>query len=122
MLRMATHTNHQNRTNMITRETPAPIDEKNVVTDWIDDVFDDKFSIHSSDGKYYVGTLRDIPLVARVCYNSILWETPYGSVSDLAGLHEDLLDLDLEGEGMKITYHLRDNRLVQSFYFEETIM
>lgn len=55
-----------------TKLIPAPIDEKNITTDWIEDIFE--FSSCAQNGNKYVGFINDAPVMCVVEGNSLIWK------------------------------------------------
>lgn len=50
----------------------APVDNKNISTDWIEEVFDNFDCIEI--GSQYVGFVNDVPAWCKINDNSIKWE------------------------------------------------
>jgi hypothetical protein len=72
---------------------PAPIDEKNVCTDWIADVFD--FSDCTINGNEAVGFINGAPVYLTWSGNSMYWSAVTHSVNDYA---ETIVELKLRLE------------------------
>ena len=53
---------------------PAPIDNKNVMTDWIEEIFDFQTAVRRK--KTMVGFIADEPAVARWNDNVLIWTFP----------------------------------------------
>lgn len=63
-------------------KTPAPIDGKNVCTDWIADVFDS--SDCTINGNEAVGFIKGAPVYLTWSGNSMCWSVVTHSVNDYA--------------------------------------
>lgn len=50
---------------------PAPIDGKNIMTDWIEEMFD--FQCATSNGKIYLGFVQDLPIRCDIIGNELWW-------------------------------------------------
>jgi len=51
---------------------PAPIDGKNITTDWIEEIFDGQCS--TSNGKTYLGFVKDLPIRCDIIENALCWQ------------------------------------------------
>ena len=110
---------------METKPIPAPIDEKNVTTDWIEMLFDDLNCV--CGGKHndmYIGFRDDVPLLAKISGNTICWrfltDLPDYNLNQLQfSLVDDLAALDADDENLISPCEIRDNGVViQKFYFK----
>lgn len=100
------------------RKIPAPIDEKNVCTDWLDSVFDGVNMIQN--GRQAVGFINDAPIYVYWSYNTITWRCVEGGGDYEAIIREiksrlsefEDPDSDLFSECYTIGH-----AVVQNFYF-----
>lgn len=70
---MAHRTFNQNITNM-SKLIPAPIDGKNVMTDWIEEIFDEHSCIvGGKQGEIRMGFVDNRPVTCFVSGNAIFW-------------------------------------------------
>ena len=105
---------------MSTKRFPAPLDEKNVMTDWIEECFDN-YGDCTCNGSRIVGFINNAPVYAIYYDNVIKWtilETfnPQDTMNVLLNRldeHEDP-DSALYSERM-----IDENVLYQSFFFKE---
>ena len=68
--------------------TPAPLDEKNVTTDWIDDIFDD--SSCTCNGSTYTGFVKDSVCSCLVGSNTIIWKIDKDYAKDAMQSYKEL--------------------------------
>ena len=53
---------------------PAPLDEKNLTTDWIEEVFDDyRCSCGGKRNNLYTGIVEDCPVSCLITCNRVMW-------------------------------------------------
>ena len=105
----------------------APIDEKNVCSDWIEDVFDEYTTIHAEKrGKNtFVGFVSDCVCICSYSFgnNTLKWQIVADRKEDaeraIKTLFNRLQDYDKEGEPLQTEYTTEDNTLYQSFFFVE---
>lgn len=100
---------------------PMPVDDKHVMTDWIDDVFDGHYSqrCNGKHGNFIIGIYKDRPTLATISGNAITWQILGCHQTMHAELCDDIQSIGLEGNGLKIEYEIKDDRLVQKFYLTE---
>lgn len=104
---------------------PAPIDEKNVTTDWIEELFDDYSCIWGGkSGGVAIGFRDDHPFMASVSDNTIVWRfMAEVSLPEMTSLQERLVDdlasWEAGNEDLLSPCEIRDNGVViQKFYFK----
>ena len=62
---------------------PAPLDEKNVTTDWIEMVFDDyNCTCGGHKDRSYVGFVNECAVLARIHNNSLWWNIMHWKYND----------------------------------------
>ena len=83
---------------------PAPIDGKNVSTDWIQDVFDNQSCVCNRD--MMIGFINDAPMLVTWSSNILLWKFP------IATSIEDSGDLAVLRDRLKIYEEDPDNKFV----------
>lgn len=105
----------------------APIDEKNVCSDWIEGVFDyncgytEKRSTHK-----YCGYFGSDDVLVECSYtfgnNTLKWVI-YSNGEKLVSAKKELLstlkEIDKESETLLCDYEIENNEVYQSFYFAE---
>lgn len=100
---------------------PAPIDNKNVMEDWIEDVFDTCGCV--TDGKTAVGFIDHSPCIAAWSYNSIVWYFPLlNKIEDtpqLKELQNRLKQYEDKNSELVIKNTLTCNILYQQFYWNK---
>ena len=106
---------------------PAPLDEKNIVTDWIEDVFDYQTAV--SNNGIYLGFVDDIPMRCDIMGNKAHWMIAFGGYVSLSedarrsALNElkrrlQVIDQDNEDNGIVVDYNdIVLVGIIQSFYF-----
>lgn len=102
---------------------PAPIDDKNIMTDWIEEIFD--FDCAASNGETYLGFVEGKPIRCDIIGYQLWWRFLDNSASDCApAMHElieRLKDKDEADEKHRIytEYQRSDSgtALWQSFYW-----
>lgn len=100
------------------KRTIAPIDEKNVTTDWIGDVFD--ASDYTQDGKRIVGFVGNFPMLVAWSGNNIVWQAIRGGENCLDVLEKRLaLFDDADSNVYSERNRVGENLILQSFYFRE---
>ena len=106
---------------------PAPIDDKNITTDWIEEIFD--FDCAASNGKTYLGFINGLPIKADIKDHQIYWSLLSSHVCFESPSEEEVKDMIAERN--KRLRYLDDNKrihvdyrymhggttLVQSFYW-----
>lgn len=55
---------------------PAPLDEKNVTTDWIEELFDDQSALYSKGKR--LGFMAGAVMQAEWYFNVLMWKVLYG--------------------------------------------
>lgn len=114
-----------------TDRTPAFIDEKDVTTDWIEEVFENYMCCCGGKrGNIYTGIVEECPVSCMVRENNIVWHVdPHiGGVPNAGHAYcslvkrlKELFDEDTDS-GLVVEYDdsMKDGYfLVQSFYFKE---
>ena len=105
------------------KRIPAPIDGKNVCTDWIDSIFDkDSFA---RDVRTIVGYIKHCVVKVSWCYNKITWEVSKdisdGNTTEAYMILEDRLNKaeSEEQEIYSVIQHGETGRLqiIQTFFF-----
>lgn len=108
------------------RLIPAPVDDKNITTDWIEEVFDDQSALRSKHG--FMGFIADVGVVCYINGNKLQWMLIHGGYHDsendrrkaLDTLYKRLQEKDKDNEEYDITteyYRIGLIGLSQSFYF-----
>lgn len=100
---------------------PAPIDNKNVVQDWIEEIFDYQTCIWG-EKKSAIGYVHGQPVMAAWSENNLLWkfmeEKTIEDSDHLAVLKDRLNDAhDPDGELVE-TFKVLGNILWQKFYWK----
>ena len=101
---------------------PAPVDDKNVSTDWIEDIFDDCAGVllyHT-----YVGVIAERLVTVQWDSNTITWQVipndglNFGDAYFL--LNERLTKYDNDDERLLVEYdRSRPATIIQRFYWKE---
>ena len=99
-------------------KTKAIIDEKNVTTDWIGEVFD--FADYTQDKKCMVGFVEHFPVLVAWNENDIVWQAILGGGNCLDVLEKRLAlfedeDSNIYSERKRVA----SNLILQSLYFKE---
>ena len=114
-----------------TKQIPAPIDEKNITTDWIEYIFDSGCTNGGPKDKWYVGFVDSYIASARIINNKLIWrlhKATVGFVSwqdALAALLKRLKDYDKScdeaGSNVYCEYKVEEDSttIVQKFYFKQ---
>jgi hypothetical protein len=100
---------------------PAPLDGKNVTTDWIEGIFDDQNCVEKKDCA--VGFIQDQPVLVAWNGNSILWkftelETIEGSIP-LAVLKDRLKRFNDPERDLVDEFHIIRNILLQKIFWKD---
>lgn len=111
----------------ISRKEVAPIDEKNVCSDWVSDVFDECTTVHTEKrGKNtFVGFVSDCVCICSYSFgnNTLKWQIIADRKEDtesaIKTLSNRLQEYDKENETLQTEYTTEGNTLYQSFYFVE---
>ena len=100
---------------------PAPIDNKNVTTDWIEDVFDNQSCIWG-ENKSAVGYINEEPVIAAWDRNLLLWQfSLITSLEDSISLSilKDRLNAAHDPDGDLVEdLKVVGNLLMQKFYWK----
>lgn len=114
---------------MKTKLIPAPIDEKNVTTDWIESVFDGWHCITGGrHNEIYAGFVDNRPVTCFINGNTILWHIEkylcgvYVLKDTYAKLLRHLKTLDEETPDIVVEYDTSMQEelvILQSFFFKE---
>ena len=112
------------------KKVPAYIDEKNVTTDWIEDIFDNwNCTCGGEHSDYYTGFINDCVVIAQVHRNELRWQisSAFWCEDEIDSVYEELLkrlkvydgvpNSNIECEYWELLRH--DGYLVQSFYFKD---
>ena len=94
---------------------PAPIDEKNVTTDWLEYIFD--FADFVCNGDVLLGFVGGKPVMATVDYNTVTWQ--FINDGDTSELKTRLLGHDDDNDDLLCRYEEGEGRIKQSFFFSE---
>ena len=99
---------------------PAPVDNKNVATDWIEDIFDFQTCVRNK--KTAVGFIADEPAIVSWADNVILWSfplvvSPIFGTARLEELKKRLKIYDDENPELVTDYEVVGNLLMQKFYW-----
>lgn len=111
---------------------PAPIDEKNITSDWIDCIFDscDRI-VGGKHSDIYTGFVADLPTNCFINGNAVLWHIDkfHCGVFQLKDAYNELLkrlkaldDVDDESTGIVVKYDTSMKEeliLMQQFFFKE---
>ena len=116
------------------KKVPAYIDEKNVTTDWIEEVFDDHQCVCGGNcGCTFVGFVNSCVVLANVSRNHIGWQIVQGQYTEsevketydiLIERLKELDDPDNDNIGIYCEYYellKHDGFVEQSFYFKEEV-
>lgn len=99
---------------------PAPIDEKNVTSDWIEDVFDNQSCVWG-EKKSAVGYIDKQPVVAAWSENMLIWGFPITKNLEnsvhLAILRDRLERWDEDNRFIE-HFNVVGNMLIQKFYWK----
>lgn len=102
---------------------PAYIDDKNITTDWIEEIFDGQCA--TSNGKIYLGFVKNRPIRCDIIGYQLWWRFLNNSASDCAPAMHELIERlkakdDLDEEHRIYTQYRRSDSkttLWQSFYW-----
>ena len=98
---------------------PAPIDNKNILTDWIEFVFDGYNMIcGGKKDNIYMGFVDNIPCIGKIYYNTIEWKL----VCDKPIYHKlevVLNSFENDEDGVFSDIEVTEDGILQSFYFTE---
>ena len=115
--------NYLKTTMTMNKPIPAPIDNKNVMRDWIEEIFDLCNCVW--DGNKYVGFVKGSVCCCTYSENIIFWKIieEFSKCAQLSydELKRRLHELDND-EGLVIKYHesqKHEYQLVQMFYFKD---
>ena len=105
------------------KKIPAPIDEKNVTTDWLESIFD--YDCFARDVRTMIGIIKHCVVKVSWDYNRITWEISKdistGDTIDAYMILEERLKAAESGEQniFSIIQHGESGRLqiVQTFFF-----
>lgn len=100
---------------------PAPIDNKNVMKDWIEEIFDYQTCIWG-EKRCAIGFIHEQPVFAFWSNNVLTWKfTEEKSILDsdhLAILKDRLKDHHDPDGSLEETFRVVDNMLMQRFYWK----
>ena len=93
----------------------APIDGKNVSSDWIEDVFEGNYAYN---GYTYLGFVKDSPVMAEIEGNTITWRwlTIFTENDELIAR---LTAYDTEDSELACEYKQTNSAVKQTFYFKD---
>lgn len=98
----------------------APLDEKNVMTDWIEEIFDDYSAIRCR--RMFLGYIQYIPVYAKYSGNQIVWKVVDGTSSDVELVIEVLKKRLLEHEDPErdlfSEFKISGSTLTQTFWWK----
>lgn len=102
---------------------PAYIDDKNITTDWIEEIFDGQCA--TSNGKIYLGFVKNRPIRCDIIGYQLWWRFLNNSASDCAPAMHELIERlkakdDLDEEHRIYTQYRRSESgttLWQSFFW-----
>ena len=100
---------------------PALLDEKDITTDWIQDVFDD-YSCVWGARKSAVGYVCEQPVLVAWSDNDLLWKFMEQNTiehSNFLAVLKDRLSIYDENEGLVIKSKVIGNLYWQKFYWED---
>ena len=104
----------------------APIDEKNITSDWIEDVFECNCVFTQKRNNHrYCGFISDEVVIASYTFgdNTLKWQIVSERVQDAETAKSTLLhtlkEIDKENEGLICEYEVQGNTIYQSFYWGE---
>ena len=99
---------------------PAPIDNKNVTTDWIEDIFDYQTCVWGK--KCAVGFINSEPVIAGWKENLLIWQFPittdFENSISLARLKDRLEKYSENNPELVEHYNVFGNMLMQKFYWK----
>ena len=96
----------------------APIDEKNITTDWLETIFDGWDYTCNSNGKTYLGFVSNSPIIARIEGHTITWTWINDSMYN--GILKGRLNAcDTDDDCITCKYTNTDNGIIQEFYFND---
>lgn len=102
---------------------PAPIDNKNVMQDWIEEIFDYQTCIWGEKNRA-IGFIHEQPVLATWGGNTLLWKfTEESTIEDsdhLAVLRDRLNDAHDPNGDLLEKFKVIGNVLVQQFYWRES--
>lgn len=101
---------------------PAPLDEKNVTTDWIEDIFDDYQYAECSSRNAAVGFINKCPVYVNWHDNAIFWRVIENNINN----YDETLEIikirlkEFEDPQSGLVSNIQSwgsNCIVQKFYF-----
>lgn len=100
---------------------PAPIDNKNVTTDWIEEIFDN-FGDCISSGNKFTGFVKDSVCCCEHINNHLFWHIPQNFAKDAKASWDELIrrlkEHDTPPLIVKYDESMKDELLLlQSFYW-----
>lgn len=102
---------------------PAPVDDKNVSTDWMEEIFDDCAGVLLNHT--YVGVIAERLVTARWDGNTITWQVIPDNFRDLSTAYSQLYDRltkrNEEDERLLVKHDVSCHplKIIQRFYWKE---
>lgn len=109
---------------MNTKLIPAPIDDKNVLTDWITEIFDD-YDCTSDGYRMFTGFILDSACSCRIIGNLLFWQIHQEFAADAGRSYDTLLKRLKEHDSppLVVKYDTSMKKealiLVQKFYWTD---
>lgn len=100
------------------KKIKAPIDEKNVCSDWIEGVFD-AYNCVWGDNCQAVGFVSGKPVYAFWCDNQLTWKVVNSNDIILSELKKRIMDYECEESDIYSEISTNTDSIVQLFYFKE---
>lgn len=120
--------NSWDKAKLIENATPAPLDEKNVCTDWIENELFTSYCQPDSKNEY-LGYINKTPIMLRYSANSIYVKSVFGKITDT--IETEVLNRfteiftqpveDEENELIVLCIQIQPDVWVMSFYFGKYI-
>lgn len=99
----------------------APIDEKNVTSDWIETIFDYfNIVVGGKRNNTYLGFVDDVPVIAEINANHIKWSSINGNMPAMLEIRLKEYETDADELNLFSVIEKEGNNVIfQSFYFKE---
>lgn len=95
---------------------PAPIDEKNVSSDWIEDIFDNNLGIGC--GKSAVGYIANLPVYVAWNSNYVVWKIIIGGDELLDEIERRLAAYEEDDSNLMSKRKKIGTIILQTFYWK----